>query len=161
MTINPIPSKAKVWDFYERRWNARRYILNIEWDSAYYSSSFFEEWEWTDPKIQYFNFCSLSRLRDWSEEAKAIEEEYKTTDLTSAATLVYLWKKLIRVEKLANKKWLFIFQNDEDIDDIIFEMHFRKTIKVEPIEFNLCLKRLKNSLYQDLELQNSFWVSNF
>ena len=159
MTINPTPTKAKIWDFFERRWYARRHILNIEWDSAYYSSSFLENWEWTKPKIQYFNFCSLARLREWSEESKTIEKEYKTTDLTSAATLVYLWKKLLKVEKISNTKWVFIFENDEDIDDIIFEMQFRKTIKVEPIEFNMCLKRLKNSIYQDWEIQNSFWIT--
>ena len=81
MTINPLPSDTKVWDMFERWGYARRHIINVEWDSAYYSSSFYEGWEWTEPKIQYFNFCTIARLRDWCEASEPKIKEYKTTDL--------------------------------------------------------------------------------
>lgn len=156
MSINPLPSETKVWDIFERRWYARRIILNIEWDSAYYSSSFFEEWKWTEPKIQYFNFCTIARLRDWCEASEPKVKEYKTTDLWLASTLIYLGKEFKWFNKISDKKLEFIFKNDIDIENIIFEYLFKKTIKVEPIKFSSIMKNLKTMMYQDAKVNDSF-----
>ena len=137
MTINPLPSDTKVWDMFERRGYARRHIINVEWDSAYYSSSFFDNWEWTDPKIQYFNFCTIARLRDWCEASEPKIKEYKTSDLWLAWTLIYLWKEFIRYDKVSEKKVEFIFKNDIDIDNIV--------------------KTLKTMMYQTAKIPDSFW----
>lgn len=156
MSINPLPSQTQVWDIFERRWYARRIILNIEWDSAYYSSSFFENDEWTDPKIQYFNFCTIARLRDWCEATEPKVKEYRTTDLWLASTLIYIGKEFTWFNKLTDKKLEFIFKNDIDIDNIIFEYLFKKTIKVEPIKFSSIMKNLKTMMYQDAKVWDSF-----
>ncbi len=157
MTINPLPSDTKVWDMFERRGYARRHIINVEWDSAYYSSSFYEGWEWTEPKIQYFNFCTIARLRDWCEASEPKIKEYKTTDLWLAWTLIYLGKEFIRYDKVTERKVEFVFKNDIDLDNIEFEYFFKKSIKVEPIKYGNILKTLKTMMYQTAKIPDSFW----
>ena len=74
---NPLPSKAKVWDYYirDKMWWQRRYIISIHWKNCFYKSYALDDykvvngrlsdWVWIDPNWSPW-YCTLSHIRAWS-----------------------------------------------------------------------------------------------
>lgn len=67
---NPLPSKMKVWDYYEnsRGWQ-RRYIVWFDEKNCGYATYFEESWEWVkSDNFNTLNYCSKGHIRSWSQK---------------------------------------------------------------------------------------------
>lgn len=72
---------------------------------------------------------------------------YKTSDLSEAATLKYLNHRLVSIDK-TQRRAQFCFAKKALTDDILNRYHERELL-VEPYAFFQCLKEIKDRLYND------------
>lgn len=73
--------------------------------------------------------------------------EYKTSDLSEAVVLRYYGHNLQCVDK-SEYRAQFCFEREEDTDSIL-KSYRERVLQVEPYAFSLCLREIKDRLYND------------
>ena len=75
-----------------------------------------------------------------------INEVFKTRDLAEASTLLTLKQKLIRLEHDGHRFWFF-FSDNKDRCMKLSTMYWAGELKVDPREFSLKMRELKDRLH--------------
>jgi hypothetical protein len=77
-----------------------------------------------------------------------MKEEYTTTDLCLATTLIVLGFKITRLDRETESRARFVFDKTKKLDEAVTDFYLHK-LEVEPLGFFGEMRMLKSRIYQE------------
>lgn len=74
------------------------------------------------------------------------QNEYSTKDLYVSAYLLMSGESLNRVDEVAPKRFLFVFDHSDSLISAV-EKFYAKRVMVDPMEYVVAMKQLKGKMY--------------